>query len=663
MRNIITTLALFLTSTGAFAQVTTPTNQLSASDLTSDKTEQRIFLKATSKTNENWFTGEHSSADIAGNTLFVLQRKDTGYVLKRLSTGNYIQPNEASISFGSEADAQSFQLINIPRTDITDQDLTGEEPYVRFKKTDKVMFLNVQKYNGLPKFASGTGAWSVVNVYDATDYSLVTLNIHKDGNTESVKQAYKTGDNIVPPAYEGYTASYTQTTKTNSDTQVLEVTYYPEAASDVEATLALAKEVKETEGKTGYPADAALYQTLKQKIEATEASKTTENSIALYNSITALYNATEVNLPVDGKTYVFTNHHKKTDGSIAQNYLKCTNDGLTLVGRASTTAENYPLEAKFTCHKLEDGQYLFVNNLGKYLVFKGNGQNVGENGNKGFVDTYSSIYCPMTIQKDAAGTGKDLFGLLSFGGQRKDGQGEKSYFTITFGNSNYSFNQSHGFTFIYNNDHSTVFQIEEVAYANHPTLKAIKGDAIAINGAQSIATFSAPFATVLPEGISAFYIQQVDAKNVARLTPLTGNVIPANTGVILTSTEAEKEVWMIPATETGTALSENLLGHSAGADKTFTNETCYILGSVNSNVGFYKGKANTTLGMNKAYLKSNATASAIKLQFDNNVTGIENATEQSHSAVAPIYDLSGRRVMHTVKGGFYIQNGKKFIVK
>lgn len=75
MRNITATLALFLTSMGTFAQVTTPTSKLSVSDLTGDKTEQRIFLKATSKTNENWFTGEHSSADIAGNTLFVLQKK------------------------------------------------------------------------------------------------------------------------------------------------------------------------------------------------------------------------------------------------------------------------------------------------------------------------------------------------------------------------------------------------------------------------------------------------------------------------------------------------------------------------------------------------------------------------------------------------------------
>ena len=120
---------------------------------------------------------------------------------------------------------------------------------------------------------------------------------------------------------------------------------------------------------------------------------------------------------------------------------------------------------------------------------------------------------------------------------------------------------------------------------------------------------------------------------------------------------------MIPATETGTAISDNLLGHSAGADKTFTDETFYILGKVNNTVGFFKGKVNTTLSMNKAYLKSDATVSAIKLQFNNNVTGIENATGQSHSAVAPVYDLSGRRVTQTVKGGFYIQNGKKFIIK
>ncbi|MBQ2365884.1 MAG: hypothetical protein II293_01860, partial [Bacteroidaceae bacterium] len=42
--------------------------------------------------------------------------------------------------------------------------------------------------------------------------------------------------------------------------------------------------------------------------------------------------------------------------------------------------------------------------------------------------------------------------------------------------------------------------------------------------------------------------------------------------------------------------------------------------------------------------------------------GIEKVTVE-YDSNAPIYDLSGRRVMQTVKGGVYIQNGKKFIVK
>lgn len=182
MRNITTTLALFLTSMGTFVQVTTPTSKLSVSDLTGAKTEQRIFLKAISETNEKWFTGELASADIVENTLFVLKKKEDGYVLKRLSTNNYTQPNEANISFGAEASAQLFEL------DITDQDLTGGEPYVRLK-IGQGNVLNVQRQDRQPKFASGTGAWSVVNVYDATDYLFPYNAQHPQRRQHGVCQA------------------------------------------------------------------------------------------------------------------------------------------------------------------------------------------------------------------------------------------------------------------------------------------------------------------------------------------------------------------------------------------------------------------------------------------------------------------------------------------
>ena len=55
---------------------------------------------------------------------------------------------------------------------------------------------------------------------------------------------------------------------------------------------------------------------------------------------------------------------------------------------------------------------------------------------------------------------------------------------------------------------------------------------------------------------------------------------------------------------------------------------------------------------------------ALRLNFDGMVSGIE--TTELNNALnnnAPIYDLSGRRVMNAVKGGLYIQNGRKFIVK
>ena len=68
------------------------------------------------------------------------------------------------------------------------------------------------------------------------------------------------------------------------------------------------------------------------------------------------------------------------------------------------------------------------------------------------------------------------------------------------------------------------------------------------------------------------------------------------------------------------------------------------------------------IGANKAYLATAATQ-AMKLVFDGGVTGIENVMGEAANANAPIYDLTGRRVMKAVKGGLYIQSGKKFIAQ
>ena len=149
------------------------------------------------------------------------------------------------------------------------------------------------------------------------------------------------------------------------------------------------------------------------------------------------------------------------------------------------------------------------------------------------------------------------------------------------------------------------------------------------------------------------------------------DVIPANTGVVLKLTDAGKNniengcVFLeINANGTNTATSV-LLGTYAD---TYVADDAYVLGLVNGEVGFYTATKNQQDGASwlnngfKAYLPKTGVAATLRFNFGG-TTAIESVLNNGVDANAPIYDLSGRRVMNAVKGGIYIQNGKKFIVK
>ena len=91
-------------------------------------------------------------------------------------------------------------------------------------------------------------------------------------------------------------------------------------------------------------------------------------------------------------------------------------------------------------------------------------------------------------------------------------------------------------------------------------------------------------------------------------------------------------------------------------------------GNTSNGIGFFAPSDNlTTIAANKAYLLASdvtGTSPAIAMNFGGETTGVGTViTEEGIESNAPVFDLSGRRVMQTVKGGLYIQNGKKFIVK
>lgn len=143
---------------------------------------------------------------------------------------------------------------------------------------------------------------------------------------------------------------------------------------------------------------------------------------------------------------------------------------------------------------------------------------------------------------------------------------------------------------------------------------------------------------------------------------IEGNV-PANQGVILKAAMRVSEV-TVKVVNTADAIDNDLKGTN---DEMTDLSQVYVFGrdNVTRHVGFYTAAGAAALPANRAYLDKPAqeAANAVAMNFGNGmVTNINTASAQSADN-APIYDLSGRRVQHTVKGGLYIKGGRKFMAQ
>lgn len=178
---------------------------------------------------------------------------------------------------------------------------------------------------------------------------------------------------------------------------------------------------------------------------------------------------------------------------------------------------------------------------------------------------------------------------------------------------------------------------------------------VALNnaGTKSYATTYLPFSVSAAKG-AELYTGELNGNFMNLTKSHTG--VAAEQGIVLVGeSSATKAVLTIGE---GTATSKGLVGTLA--PKTVEASSVLTLGKSGSEVGFFTF-TDTQIGANKAYVEKTAGASAVMINFGE-VTGIENAVAPE-AANAPLYDLSGRRVVKAVKGGLYIQNGKKFIAR
>ena len=179
-------------------------------------------------------------------------------------------------------------------------------------------------------------------------------------------------------------------------------------------------------------------------------------------------------------------------------------------------------------------------------------------------------------------------------------------------------------------------------------------------GDNTYASAYLPFGVSNVAGATAYTGALNAEKNAIDMTATTA--VPANTGFVLVGTEDKATLTIGEAAAIeGNALTGTNIG-IAFAEA--TPKANYLVFGVNAgNVGFYTPSSRVpSIPANKAYINASAVAgSAIALNFGNTVTGINAATINNGENNAPIYDLSGRRVWAPVKGGLYIQNGKKLV--
>ena len=210
-------------------------------------------------------------------------------------------------------------------------------------------------------------------------------------------------------------------------------------------------------------------------------------------------------------------------------------------------------------------------------------------------------------------------------------------------------------------DGSTLVGWDNISTASHWYLVEASSIDMEITDA-GYATVNYPFAVQVPAGIKAYTGSLSAEKDVLNLNEIAGGIIPANTPVVLEGTEGTYSLTILadnttPAIE-GNALKGVLLSQEIVADK-----EPYVLGNVESAVGFYKVAANDRiLAANKAYIElPAATAQGIRsIVIGGPTTGIEDTVAEG-TETEEYYDLQGRRVMNPTKGIYVTKSGKKVL--
>lgn len=426
----------------------------------------------------------------------------------------------------------------------------------------------------------------------------------------------------------------------NVDNTAKTVTAYYAKFDDLTALITSARELLNTRG-VGYPLYASsahiqfssVIQTASYITAASSAKECAEAYTILQNAITNYRSTTTgIQMPEDGKVYRI--YAKWADGTkvyAVNDPTKQVNSQYRTTGSKTLPSDNSDI---WVMQKV--GDYYNIVSANADNLFTYMNQNTATEISTQIITKASGLRIGQLNIAPKANNNQHIV-------MAKDGS-KMGYFT------NQS-NETH-------NGWSTEWFFEEVSetdFAGQPVNFAASTDN------NNYATLNLPYASKLPEGVTAYKAGNVVDNDLNIIVyKNAGEVLPANTPVLLTA-DAAVEKTFAPAPY---AAAEETGFQGTLSAKAVTATNTYILSkNGGETVKFFAlDETNNTINANKAYLVVSAAAGAQALNFNfGNITGIQNAAVEGVNTNAPLFDLSGRRVVKAVKGGIYIQNGKKFV--
>ncbi len=512
-------------------------------------------------------------------------------------------------------------------------------------------YMGVAVYNG---FTGDNTRWNLENL-NISDENVYTVSISGGNSSCYVTRTLTDGSEVafnggffvstttdaISEDASAFTASALEDHKSvitiNSTDKTISVVYTPTLAG-LKNLINTAKEVQAIRG-VGYPTTTSTnYGALEHVITTAEAVTTEDDAPTAYAALqtqiaTYKSNKVGIQMPEDGKVYRI--YGLWDDGSKIYAVNKeglLVNNKYSTSGNASTQTDKSDLWVA----QVVNGHYEFANGKGDKLFT--------------YVDQGNSNYTPTNS-------------LWVVASRRANSFGKVNITTESSNTNNIALNKNGKKIGQYGNSKTAVDVnwSTEWCFVEVPTSE-FAGQAVnfaASTDNKNYATLNLPYASTLPTGVTA-YKATVEG-TIVNLTEYktAGEVLPANTPVLLTATSDGSKTFApaaYVAADNTTGFQGTLAATAVAANNT------YILSQKDGKVNFFALDGdNNTINANKAYLVVSAGgAQALNFNFGN-TTGIQNAAVEGVNANAPLFDLSGRRVVKAVKGGIYIQNGKKFV--